>query len=113
MPRQFITRTQIDDLAERGETLLEVDGRTTVTDAARERALERGVRVVTRPDAAGTGATPGPTAGSPAPDRTTEVEHERLRAAVRSAVLGALGETPPGLDAVLDRVLRERERRAP
>jgi hypothetical protein len=95
MGRQFITRTQIDELAERGETRLEVDPRTTVTDLARERARERGVTLVTADRAVTDWADTG--------------DDERLRAAVRSAVLAALGEAPADLDDVIDRVLRAQD----
>ncbi|GAA1542273.1 hypothetical protein [Nocardioides humi] len=92
MPRRFVTKAEIDALADRGETRLEIDDRTTVTDVARERAAQRGVAVV-RPDA------PGPQ--PPAPPGTGSV----TRSVVRSRVLAELGEAPPGLDEALDRVL--------
>lgn len=45
--------------------------------------------------------------GSRAPLR--EDDPERLRRKVRHAVIAELGETPAGLDQVIDRVLRSRE----
>jgi hypothetical protein len=91
MGRQFITRAQIDDLAERGETRLEVDPRTTITDLARERARERGISLVV--------------AGRAAPADAGN-DDDRLRSSVRSAVLAALGEAPADLDDAIERVLR-------
>ena len=91
MGRQFITRAQIDDLAERGETRLEVDPRTTITDLARERARERGISLVV--------------AGRVAPADAGN-DDDRLRSSVRSAVLAALGEAPADLDDAIERVLR-------
>lgn len=105
MGRRFITRKEIDDLAARGETRLEVDERTTVTDVARERARECGISIV----ATGAATAPAPAGASAAVSVSTGAgDDQRLRAAVRSAVLAAVGETPVGLDAALDRVLGQR-----
>ena len=109
MARQFITSTQIDELVERGETRLEVDDRTTVTDLARERALQRGISVVTVGRPAQPGAPSGSVADAPGVTQSVGPDTDRLRAAVRSAVLAAVGEAPPGLDAAIDRVLRDQQ----
>ena len=106
MARQFITSTQIDELAERGETRLEVDDRTTVTDLARERAVERGISVVTVAPATQTVAPAGSVAAVPDATQSVGLDADRLRAAVRSAVLASVGEAPPGLDAAIDQALR-------
>jgi hypothetical protein len=101
--RRFITKIEIDELADRGEVVLEVDDRTTVTDLAREHARQRGVRLVRNeghPGEAGTEAL--------APASATDPSADEVRAAVRSAVLGQLGEVPPGLDRAIDRVLGQR-----
>ncbi|NLW99368.1 MAG: hypothetical protein GXY39_06625 [Actinomycetales bacterium] len=90
MARRFITKVDIDRLLAEGKRTLEVDGDTTVTDHAKEFALARGV-TITR-------------TGSPA--RTSPPATED-RAAVRSAVIAALGTVPQGLDSILDRVLGE------
>ena len=95
MSRRFVTKREIDDLADRGETVLEVDARTTVTDVAHDHAIRRGVKLV-RVDH----PTSSPSLDQPADDST--------RATVRSAVLAARGEVSPGLDEALDRVLGER-----
>ncbi len=84
MPRRFLTQRDVDDLADGGCTELVVDDATTLTDLARERARERGIALVAAP----TG-------------------QEALRTTVRAAVIAQLGGEPPGLDAVIDRVLEE------
>jgi hypothetical protein len=99
--RRFITKADIDELADRGETTLELDARATITDLAREHAQQRGVRVVRAADAHAPAA-----ATHDAPASATEPGSDEVRAAVRSAVIGRLGEVPGGLDAAIDRVLR-------
>jgi hypothetical protein len=101
MGRRFVTRSQIDVIADRGETVLEVDDRTTVTDLAREHAMQRGVAVVRVPAGGGHAPAPAPAAV----DSGGAADTADTRAQVRSAVLAALGEVPAGLDAALDRVL--------
>jgi hypothetical protein len=101
MSRRFITKVDIDAVAETGRDILEVDQATTVTDLAREHALARGVRIVrqgedTRPQQSATGKL-----------------DDDLRSRVRAAVVARLGNAPDGLDAVLDRELRARDRPAP
>ncbi|GAB2859236.1 hypothetical protein [Nocardioides pacificus] len=91
MARRFITKTEIDQIADRGETVLEVDPRTTVTDLAREQAQQRGVSI-RRVEAVDGPASPG--------------SDPPVRARVRSAVIARLGEVPGDLDAVIDRVMR-------
>jgi hypothetical protein len=95
MSRRFITKQDIDTLADAGEHVLEVDDQVTVTDVAREHARDREVRIVARDRA----APPGPS-----PDDAS------VRERVRRAVIERLGVEPEQLDAVLDRAL---ERRAP
>ncbi len=100
MKRQFVTKTDIDRIVEEGRTVLEVDATTTVTDLALEHARQRGVTVRQAvPD-----ATPHPT-GSPPAVGTDDLP--RLRGAVRSAVIGRLGEVLPASTRALDRVLGE------
>lgn len=90
MSRRFVTQQDIDTLAEAGETVLEVDDQVTVTDLARERARDRGVRLVTVEDAAAPTDTP-------------------VREQVRRRVIAELGASPPGLDTAIDRALQRRE----
>lgn len=95
MPRRFVIRTDIDAIADAGQTELLVDELTTVTDIAREHARERGVRLVKQ-------LAPAP---PPAPD--TVRTDDDLPASVRAAVIARLGHTPDGLDAAVDRVLAD------
>jgi hypothetical protein len=90
MPKRFLTRRDIEDLAAAGTTQIELDADTVVTDLARERARELGVRLVPA-----TGARPT----SPAASGDL---HERVRA----AVIARLGGTPEGLDAIISRILQ-------
>jgi len=89
MSRRCLTKRDIDECVDAGVDVLEVDARTIVTDLARERAQERGVRLARTDDA---------------PDR----EGTELRQQVRAAVIARLGQAPDGLDAVIDRVLARR-----
>jgi hypothetical protein len=114
--RRFITRTDIDALVERGELTLPVDDRTTVTDLAREHAQQRGVRLVRSPggderDRGERGDREG-RPGAASSDGAAPVpasDHAEVRAAVRSAVIGQLGQVPAGLDAAIERVLAAHE----
>lgn len=92
MPRRFITRTDIDAIADAGETELVVDDMTTVTDIGREHARERGVRLVHGP-------LP-PTTPLPASRGADDVH-----ATVRAEVIARLGNTPPDLDAAIRAVM--------
>ncbi len=92
MPRRFITRADIDAIADAGQSELLVDDLTTVTDIAREHARERQVRLVRQLD-------PPPPVPAGADDD--------LQAEVRAAVIGRLGHTPADLDAVVHRVLAD------
>lgn len=104
MTRRFVTKTDIDDLADRGELLLRVEDRTTITDLAREHAQQRGVRIVR----ASVGDA-GPQGDAvPTPASVAEPGPEELRSAVRSAVLARLGQVPAGLDAAIDRAIGPR-----
>lgn len=96
MPRRFVTRADIDAIADAGQSELLVDELTTVTDIAREHARERQVRIVRQLAP----PPPGPSPDGAEPDAD-------LRASVRAAVVGRLGHTPPDLDAVLHRVLAD------
>ncbi len=94
--RRFITRTHVEDAKASG-TAIRVGPRDVVTDEAAQRAADLGVRIERE------GAAPAPaTATAPAPAAPD------LRRAVRSAVIAELGHEPPGLDAAIDKVLRNR-----
>ena len=96
MSRRFVTKTDIDAIADRGETRFVIDDRTTVTDLAREHAHQRGVAIVRT------------SAEAPTPAEAGAAVDPALRSAVRSAVIAALGSKPDGLDAALDKVLGDR-----
>lgn len=104
MGRRFITKQDIDAAADAGTSVLELGGRVTVTDLAREHARERGVRLVE--EAAGHRA-PTPANGPLAPPAEAP-EPATLHAQVRAAVIARLGAAPDGLDAVIARVLDAR-----
>ncbi len=93
MPRRFVTRTDIDAIADAGQAELVIDDLTTVTDIGREHARERGVRLVRAP-------LP-PTTSPPDPSRGPEDVH----AAVRAEVISRLGTAPADLDATIRNVM--------
>jgi hypothetical protein len=105
--RRFLTVRDIEDLAAQGTTELPVDRQTTVTDAARERALERGVRLV--PSTNGQPPQSAPPQSAPsqsAPQEDAPALHRR----VRQAVLARLDSAPPDLDEVITRVMERHAR---
>jgi hypothetical protein len=95
MSRRFITKQDIDTLADAGEQVLEVDDQVTVTDVAREHARERDVRIVARDRATTPAALPSGDAS--------------VRERVRRAVIAQLGVEPEQLEAVIDRALERRD----
>ena len=81
-------------------------GRTTTRGRPR-RSIERdGAEGVTLGSST-TSASAGPSAVGPVARGRSAAD---LRHAVRAAVLAQLGSEPPGLDAVIDRVLKSRSR---
>ena len=64
MAKVFYTEHDIDDLAARGVTALEVDDNVVITDVAREKAIALGLRLVRSAGSTSTGKA-GP-AGSQA-----------------------------------------------
>ncbi len=105
--RRFITKIDIDALLDAGETLLECGPETTITDLAVEYARSKGmtVRRVDAGAAATTQAGPGAASAAGVASEGSVVDPAE-RAAVRAAVVAALGSTPPNLDAVIDRAMR-------
>ena len=89
MSRRCITARDIDECLAAGVDVLELADDVIVTDLARERAAERGVRLA-RTDAA------------------LERAGSEVRQQVRAAVIARLGQAPEGLDAIIDRVLARR-----
>jgi len=90
MAKVFYTERDIEDLAARGVTALDVDDNVVITDVARDKAMTLGIRLV-RP--AGTSNGHNGAAGS----------SDEVVAKVRAAVIARLG---PGVDhALLDAVI--------
>lgn len=95
--RRFVTRRDVEDAHRSGQDI-SLAATDVITHEAAQRAADLGV-AVQRPDRVRT----RPTAGT-----TPAVPDDRLRAAVRAAVVAELGTEPPGLDAAIDRVLSRR-----
>ena len=112
--RRFITRHHVEDAAAAGQPI-RAQGRDVVTDEAAQRAEDLGVRIE-RDQAART--TPGSSAmtspstapSTPATPAAPAASGADLRRAVRAAVVAEIGSEVPGLDAVIDRVLKSRSR---
>jgi len=96
MPKTFYTERDIQDLANRGVTTLEVNDDVVLTDLAREQALKRGLQLVSkkavRPDV-------------PSPARQDAELMERVKA----AVIARLGDEVDHklLETVVTRVMAE------
>ncbi|WP_024286202.1 hypothetical protein [Cellulomonas sp. KRMCY2] len=108
--RRFVTRHEVEDAAAAGQPV-RLHGRDVITHEAAQRARDLGVVIEREPS----GGAPGPSAGRSsasrsAPSVATSAAPDDLRRAVRAAVVAELGVEPPGLDAVIARVLDRRER---
>lgn len=106
--RRFITRAHVEDAAAAGQPI-RVSGRDTVTDEAAQRAADLGVAIERDKDGANAvrhQLAPTPTR-VPAP-AAVAASRDELRSAVRAAVIAELGSEAPGLDSVIDRVLKSR-----
>jgi hypothetical protein len=99
--RRFVTRVDVEDAHRAGQGVT-LSGHDVITHEAAQRAADLGVPV-TRPDR---GTTPAPPT---TPSATAPSRDERLRDAVRAAVVAELGHAPDGLDDVIDRVLARRD----
>jgi hypothetical protein len=93
MAKTFYTERDIVDLAGRGVTSLEVNDNVVLTDAARDEALKRGVRLVRAPRQ--------PTQGEDADQ--AELVHR-----VKAAVIARLGDQVDAemLNAVVTKVVK-------
>ena len=92
MAKTFYTEHDIQDLAHRGVTTLEVNDDVVLTDLAREQALRRGIQLVSTK------------AARPEAPRTGDAE---LAQRVKAAVIARLGDEvdPKILETVIARVL--------
>jgi hypothetical protein len=109
--RRFITRQHVEDAAASGQPV-RAQGRDVVTDEAAQRAEDLGVRIEREQGArtvSGSSAitTSSTAAATPAAHASSDAD---LRRAVRAAVVAELGKETPGLDLVIDRVLKSRSR---
>lgn len=90
MPKTFYTERDIQDLADRGVTTLEINNDVVLTDMAREHALARGIRLVRA------------SASQPADDPQAELIH-RVKAAVLARLDNQVDATL--LDQVVTKVV--------
>lgn len=93
MSRRILTKDSIDELLASGSTEVRLNKGDIVTELAREYAQERGVRLV-------------PANEGSAPDGAAPVSPGATGAAVRKAVVAALGYEPDGLDAAISKALK-------
>ncbi len=107
MPRTFYTERDIEDLAKKGVREIEVNDDVYITDVAREKMEQLGIRAKSAARSTATAAIPTTPSTSPAPSSAgtlTEQEREQVFLKVRSGVIARLG---PGVDAaVVDAVVR-------
>lgn len=102
--KRFITARDVDELLGQGQSELMVDMDTVVTDLGRERARERGLRIV---EGASTG--PGPSS-HPSPtgssgEQTAGRSKSELAEIVTRVVVTHLGSKPANLESVIAKVL--------
>jgi hypothetical protein len=95
MSKIFYTERDIQDLAARGITALDVDDNVVITDMGRDAALKLGIKLARRSAA--------PAAAKPAPSK------DEVVAKVKAAVIARLGNTadPALLEAVISRVIAQ------
>lgn len=106
MARRVLTVSTINELLDQGQTELRLAPGDIVTALAKEHAQQRGLRLV--PAAPGATVPTQTPAGSPGAAPTPQPSMEPIpgRAAVRKAVIAALGHEPDGLDAIIARVMK-------
>ncbi|MBI3242906.1 MAG: hypothetical protein HYZ49_11495 [Chloroflexi bacterium] len=99
MPKTFYTEHDIEDLAARGVTALDVNDDVVLTDLAREKALNLGLKLVRSAVAGATASRPG----------SASTSKDEVAAKVKAAVIARLGNgvDPTLLDAVITRVVAQ------
>ena len=98
MTRRFITKRDIDLVADAGRDTLEIDDLMTVTDVAREQARARSVQLVRV-------HTPVGGNGHAAEDDVPGPTRSAVREQIRRAVVEKVGSEPPDLQRIIDRML--------
>jgi hypothetical protein len=93
MAKRFLTARDIDEQADNGVAVIEICDDIVLTDVARERARERGVKLERVTSAA----------VSQAPANSQQYDQVKNR--VRAAIIAKLGSTPENLDAIINKVL--------
>jgi hypothetical protein len=100
MSRTFYTERDIEDLARRGIQVLEVDDSVYITDLARERMDQLGIKRRAAPSHSPAAAPGGATSlGPPTPGGTlSDTEKQAVIDKVKSGVIARLGS---GVDATM------------
>lgn len=108
--KTFYTDRDIEDLADRGVSSLEVDDDVYLTDLAREKAQRRGVKLVREHDTPSSAPVRPYVAQSVGPEKTrpaATTANDDMFEQVRAAVLKRVGEKadPDLVDTIIRRVL--------
>lgn len=107
MPRRVLTKSSIDELLAGGTTELHLEADDIVTALAKEYAQQRGLRLIPAVNAAaGKASAPGAVSPGAAPPPEPGREPIPDAAAVRKAVIAAVGYEPDGLDAIIARIMK-------
>ncbi len=103
MPRIFYTVRDIEDLARRGAKEVEVNEHVYITDVAREKMEQLGLKAKTVSKPAAASSTPSASMPAPA-GPLSEAEKQKVMEKVKSGVIARLG---PGVDtALVDTIVR-------
>ena len=118
MSRRVLTRSTIDQMIVDSVKEYQLDSADIVTPLAKEYAQQRGVRLIPadaarvskpvsmdRADRPAASAAAAPSPGA-APTPEPSIEPISDHAAVRKAVIAAVGYEPSDLDAIISRVMR-------
>lgn len=96
MPRTIYTERDIEDLARRGVTTIDVDDSVYITDVARERMEALGVQV--RRSGAQGGLAAAASSAGPGAAPMSDAEKQQVIEQVKRGVIARLG---PGVDAAM------------